>query len=44
MTPEQTDAVVAGIATVLADAELTVDELTGALAGRRITPVAARRW
>jgi hypothetical protein len=32
MTAEQTEAVLAGIATVLADAELTVDELTEALA------------
>ena len=32
MTAEQTDAVLAGIAAVLADAELTVDELTEALA------------
>jgi hypothetical protein len=32
MTAEQTDAVLDGIATVLADAELTVDELTEALA------------
>ena len=32
LTPEQTESVLAGIAAVLADAELTVDELTGALA------------
>jgi hypothetical protein len=31
LTPEQSDAVVAGMATVLAGAELTVDELTAAL-------------
>ena len=34
MTPEQTDEVVAAIADALADAELTVDELTGAIVAR----------
>jgi hypothetical protein len=42
MTPEQTEAVVDGIGTVLADAELTVDELTTALADT-VGPWAADR-
>ncbi len=42
LTPEQTEAVVAGIGTVLADAELTVDELTEALADT-VGPWAADR-
>jgi hypothetical protein len=41
MTPEQTDAVVAGIATVLADAELTVEELV--LAGGTEPPAGSPR-
>ena len=42
LTPEQLDAVVAGIATVLADAALTVDELTEALAAE-VGPWAVER-
>jgi len=34
LTPDQTEAVIEGIAAVLADVELTADELTGALVGR----------
>ena len=42
MTPEQTEAVIEGIGSVLADAELTVDELTDALADT-VGPWAADR-
>src|SRR5215203_701434 len=42
MTPEQNEAVIEGIGTVLADAELAVDELTEAL-GDTVGPWAADR-
>ncbi len=51
LTPEQTDAVVAAIATALADAELTVDELTeavvdlaGSWAGDPVVPAWYGMW
>ena len=51
LTPDQTDAVVAAIAAVLADAELTVDELTEALvatagpwAGDLVVPAWQEYW
>ena len=51
LTPDQTDQVVGAIATALADAELTVDELTGAVvdlagpwAGERVMPAFQDLW
>jgi enamine deaminase RidA (YjgF/YER057c/UK114 family) len=51
LTPDQTDQVIGAIGTALADAELTVDELTGAVvdlagpwAGERVMPAFQDLW